>query len=77
MLLAGAVLVELVGIAVYTAARDRAPAVATATGQWPVERNTEELGLMLYTSYLIPFEVASMLLLVAMVGAIVLAKRHV
>ena len=32
---------------------------------------------MLYTDYLIPFEVASMLLLVAMIGAIVLAKREV
>jgi NADH:ubiquinone oxidoreductase subunit 6 (subunit J) len=31
---------------------------------------------MLYTDYLIPFEVASMLLLVAMVGAIILAKRE-
>ena len=32
--------------------------------------------LDLYTDYLIPFEVASVLLLVAMVGAIVLAKRE-
>ena len=31
---------------------------------------------MLYTEYLIPFEVASMLLLVAMIGAIVLAKKN-
>jgi NADH-quinone oxidoreductase subunit J len=37
--------------------------------------NTEQLGWVLYTSYLIPFELVSMLLLVAMVGAIVLAKR--
>ena len=38
--------------------------------------NTERIGLLLYTDYLIPFEVASMLLLVAMVGAIILAKRE-
>jgi NADH:ubiquinone oxidoreductase subunit 6 (subunit J) len=31
---------------------------------------------MLYTDYLIPFELASILLLVAMIGAIVLAKRE-
>ena len=37
--------------------------------------NTEQLGWVLYTDYLIPFELASILLLVAMVGAIVLAKR--
>ena len=36
----------------------------------------EVVGWMLYTSYLIPFEIASMLLLVAMIGAIVLAKRE-
>ena len=38
--------------------------------------NTEQVGCLLYTSYLIPFEIASMLLLVAMIGAIVLAKRE-
>src|ERR1035438_3370777 len=32
----------------------------------PVTGNTEVIGWMLYTSYLIPFEIASMLLLVAM-----------
>ena len=77
MLLAGAVLLELVGIAVYNATRDAAPAVVRAAAETPVEGNTEELGWLLYTEYLIPFEVASMLLLVAMIGAIVLAKRSV
>ena len=42
----------------------------------PVSGNTEQVGWLLYTSYLIPFEIASMLLLVAMIGAIVLAKRE-
>ena len=42
----------------------------------PVTGNTEQVGWLLYTSYLIPFEIASMLLLVAMIGAIVLAKRE-
>ncbi|SLM47798.1 NADH-quinone oxidoreductase subunit J [Nitrospira japonica] len=37
--------------------------------------NTEALGDVLYTSYLFPFEVASLILLVAMIGAIILAKR--
>ena len=36
----------------------------------------EQLGRLLYQDYLIPFEVASVLLLVAMIGAIVLAKRE-
>jgi NADH-quinone oxidoreductase subunit J len=38
--------------------------------------NVEQIGMLLYTDYLVPFEVASMLLLVAMVGAIILAKRE-
>jgi NADH-quinone oxidoreductase subunit J len=38
--------------------------------------NVERIGMLLYADYLVPFEVASMLLLVAMVGAIILAKRE-
>jgi len=37
--------------------------------------NTEAIGDVLYSTYLFPFEVASLLLLVAMIGAIILAKR--
>jgi NADH-quinone oxidoreductase subunit J len=37
--------------------------------------NTETIGEALYSTYLFPFEVASLILLVAMIGAIVLAKR--
>ncbi len=39
--------------------------------------NVEALGAILYTKYLFPFEVASILLLAAMIGAIVLAKRTI
>ena len=51
-------------------------ALAAASAAMPVTGNTEEVGWLLYTSYLIPFEIASMLLLVAMIGAIILAKRE-
>jgi NADH-quinone oxidoreductase subunit J len=37
--------------------------------------NTENIGDALYSTYLFPFEVASLILLVAMIGAILLAKR--
>jgi opacity protein-like surface antigen len=37
--------------------------------------NTETIGDALYSTYLFPFEVASLILLVAMIGAILLAKR--
>ena len=72
--LAAAVLIEFGAIAV--SGYMKAPAVATAAATaMPVTGNTEQVGWLLYTSYLIPFEIASMLLLVAMIGAIVLAKR--
>src|SRR5262249_12749209 len=72
--LAAAVLVELGMIAGYGYP---APAPALAAAAAPiVGGNTEQVGWLLYTSYLIPFEIASMLLLVAMIGAIILAKRE-
>ncbi len=37
--------------------------------------NTEAVGWMLYTKYLVPFEVVSVVLLVAMIGAIVFGRR--
>ena len=39
-------------------------------------RNSEAVGMALYTDYLVPFEVASLFLLVAMIGAIVIGKRE-
>jgi NADH-quinone oxidoreductase subunit J len=39
------------------------------------ETHAKALGKLLYTEYLFPFEIASLILLVAVVGAVVLAKR--
>ena len=39
--------------------------------------NTEAFGATLYTQFLFPFEAASLLLLAAMIGAIVMAKRNI
>lgn len=50
---------------------DYSPAMIQTMG------NTEAVGRALFTTYLLPFEVASLILLVAMIGAIVLAKRVV
>jgi NADH-quinone oxidoreductase subunit J len=70
-----AVLGELAAIAVFSFAIPPPPLVVPSAAV-PVSGNTEEVGWLLYTSYLIPFEIASMLLLVAMIGAILLAKRE-
>ena len=76
--LAGAVLAQVIGIAVYTSMRGTTEPVSGGLGSNTpfLTGNTEQLGWVLYTRYLIPFELASVLLLVAMVGAIVLAKKN-
>ncbi len=40
------------------------------------ETHIKALGKLLYTEFIYPFEIASLILLVAMIGAIVLAKRR-
>jgi NADH-quinone oxidoreductase subunit J len=62
-----------------------AESVALLRGRWspgpvteavlaPPVGNTQAIGQVLYTRYLFPFEITSILLLVAMVGAVVIAK---
>jgi NADH-quinone oxidoreductase subunit J len=67
-------LAEISAILMYSAARP-ASAVAAAPAR-PEGGNTEVVGMMLYSDYLVPFELASMLLLVAMIGAILLARKE-
>lgn len=69
LIMSCAVLAEIVVIAFYGWTRPDTTSALEAD-------NVRQLGWALYTDYLIPFEVASVLLLVAMVGAIVLAKRE-
>ena len=42
----------------------------------PIAPSIKELGLTLFSEYLLPFEVASVILLVALIGAVVLAKTE-
>jgi NADH-quinone oxidoreductase subunit J len=72
--LAAAILLEVAVIAF--SGYVNAPPAKVAPPPLPVVGNTEQVGWLLYTNYLIPFEIASMLLLVAMIGAIILAKRE-
>jgi NADH-quinone oxidoreductase subunit J len=51
-------------------------------GKFPPEKvaalgNTQVVARLLFTEYLLPFEITSVLLLVAIIGAIVLAKRQI
>ncbi len=53
----------------FVLAEPAVPLVQGAAG------NSQQVGMGLYTTYLLPFEIASILLLVAIVGAVVLAKK--
>ena len=73
--LSAVVLLQLAAILVYGGFGGSVDTTAAQTSELALN-NVEQIGMLLYTDYLIPFEVASMLLLVAMVGAIILAKRE-
>ena len=66
-------LVLLAEIVIAVSARNAGP----ASGTIPVTRqpNIVALGELLYSRYLFPFEIAGLVLLVAMIGAIVLTHR--
>jgi NADH-quinone oxidoreductase subunit J len=68
---------DLIGVlGGYTFSPDLAKTGATPIPSLAEKPNTAALGDILYTDYLFYFEVAGLLLLVAMVGAIVLTIRH-
>ena len=47
------------------------------TGPAPAEGNTEMLADLLFKDYLLPFELTSILLLVAVVGSVIMAKKRI
>jgi NADH-quinone oxidoreductase subunit J len=70
-------LVLLAEIVIAVGARQAGPVLARSAAAPAVAAvpNIEALGTALYTRYLIPFELAGLILLVAMIGAIVLTHR--
>ena len=64
-----------IGILLGTIAGGGDAAALTSFGGESVG-NTEAVGMVLYTRYLVPFEVVSVVLLVAMIGAIVFGRRE-
>ncbi len=71
---AGVIVFEIVGVVVnkklgLDATRAAAPLPADYS-------NTQELGVLLYSKYVYPFEIAAMVLLVSIVAAIALTLRH-
>lgn len=69
-------LAELIFLAVgWLGATGASAVTASASGGLAVT-NTHALGNILYTRYLLAFQAAGLILLVAMIGAIVLTLRH-
>jgi NADH-quinone oxidoreductase subunit J len=74
-LLGVAILTEVVLLLLQRSDAGAPAAPPAATSPARAAGNTEAIGEVLYSTYVFPFEVASLILLVAMIGAIVLAKR--
>ena len=76
LLALGTVLVLLLELAygIYRGQGLRLPQVAPVV---EAQGNTQALAGALYQNYMLPVEIASLLLLVAMVGAVIMAKRKI
>jgi NADH-quinone oxidoreductase subunit J len=66
--------VVLAGVHFGVGPGDLSPAFRSVDGQ--LVGNTEAVAMSLYRQYLLPFEIASIFLLVAMIGAVVLGRRQ-
>jgi len=76
LVLAG-VLAVLLGVGVWAAFTGPAgPTAPLVSVEGTAMGNTEAVGWSLYRDYLLPFEVVSVVLLVAMIGAIVLGRKE-
>ncbi|MDJ0642064.1 MAG: NADH-quinone oxidoreductase subunit J [Erythrobacter sp.] len=74
---AAILLAELVlGIGAYSAGGLELGSAETVAAQAPGESNIEAIGRLLYGPYIFLFEIAGIILLVAMIGAIVLTHRE-
>lgn len=73
LILAGELIVVTSG---YVLAPKLGAAVAQPTPDVATRHNTAALGDILYTDYIFYFQIAGLVLLVAMIGAIVLTLRH-
>jgi NADH-quinone oxidoreductase subunit J len=65
-------------IALIVVVMAMAPVIGGVNAYYPIHEsygNAQDVGLVLFTKYLIPFEVAAVMLLVAMIGGIILAGK--
>ena len=71
----GALIVVQMGSVIFS--RLHRPSVSTVATDLSIEgSNTRKIGKVLFTEYVVPFEISSILFLSAMVGAVVLGKKE-
>jgi NADH-quinone oxidoreductase subunit J len=70
------IVVAQIGLVVYVRKLGLDDEASLAMAQPAGHSNTQELGHLLYTQYLYPFEIAAVILLVAIVAAITLTMRE-
>ena len=71
------IIVEMSAVLMNGFQTSAAPAALASLGQPAAEvSNTKALGVLLYTKYLYPLEIAAAILLVGMIAAIALTLRH-
>ena len=75
-LVAGVLTIEMIMVAVKVATDGAAAKLAGPMASPAGVPNTEAIGRVLYTDYIFFFQLAGLVLLVAMIGAIVLTLRH-
>ena len=68
---------SLGGLLLFVIRQGRSIFPITLSATLPEGQNTQQIGLALYGQYMLPFEIASLLLLVAIVGAVVMAKKRI
>jgi NADH-quinone oxidoreductase subunit J len=64
-------------VKVFTSSKILTELLNRPFAQLPEASNTQQVGLSLYGQYMLAFEIASLLLLVAIVGAVVMAKKRI
>lgn len=69
--------VLIIGEIALLVLRGSFPAEAAGQVMRPGMGDIKELGAELFTNYLVPFEIASVILLVGLVGAVMLAQKNV
>jgi len=69
-------LLAFVAIMAFFIRRALPPSRAVRFGSW-VGGTADAIGRMLFTTYLLPFEVISILILIAILGAVVLARKEI